>query len=295
MMSILRANLRLLGEHPLLWVMYAIAFLVVAVCSLLAVSGLDWTDVLFPLLTMVVFPIGQMVAAMQVEILSCPFTLMLPGPQSAVRPLVFRVGLVVSLGVTLIVVLESLAAGHAILRFWLTFSAALAVFFIGAGVTYVFALPGFGIALLGMLVGPVGSVGLVDTTLVQILLDYPVRVAIAGPLSTVVAWWFLGRPPWRLPAGLRTRGWLSGRSNRGPVNDRRYVNSASDGLILNLVRASRRPGSAEYVSGRILRVAGAGRRREKTTGLDAYLCIDMCRLSLVSPFDGHHLDCLEVV
>jgi hypothetical protein len=296
-MSVLRANLRLFWECSSLWVPYAYIFSVVVFILMWDLMGIHLESDLFPVLAAVVVPISQIVAVMQVEILSCPFALTLPGHQSIVRQVVFIVGLVVSLGVTLIVLPDIALADHLILRLWATFVASLAVYFVGTGLTYVFTLPGLTIAVLAWIVAFLGFNWGINAAAAHIILDSPIPVTIAGSLSAGIVWLCLGRPPWRLQVGGSSRKWLSKRWNRHRVGETRYANSASNGFTLDLMRAGKRPSAAKYIWGTLYASwvpGGGGRRQLLTTFSLALVCAALAwyfprmgpMFIMMGPFEG---------
>jgi len=274
-MSVLRANLRLFWERSWLWVSYACILSVVVVIRMWDLMGIHLEDDLFLVLAAVVVPISQIVAVMQVEILSCPFALTLPDHQSIVRQVVFIVGLVVSLGVTLIALPDIALAGHLIPRLWATFSACLAVYFVGTGLTYVFALPGMNIAVVAWIVAFSGSSWGIDVAVTHIVLDFPIPVIITSLLTAAIVWLCLGRPPWRFRAGAWPRKWLLGLWYRSRMAGREAADSAGNRFLLELVRGGGRPNTAQYIWGALyawLTPGGGGRGQLVDTSAFALAC-----------------------
>ncbi len=296
-MSVLRANLRLFWDCSSLWVLFAYILCVVIVILMWDLMGIHWENYLFMILAAFVVPISQIVAMMQVEILSCPFALTLPGHQSTVRRVVFIAGLVVSLSATLAALPDIARADHPIPRLGATFTASLIVYFAGTCLTYVFALPGLAIGAVAWLAAIGGHSWGVSGAVTHVVVDFPLLSIIAGSLSAALAWLCLGRPPRWLRGGGSRRRWLSRRWNRHPAGEARYAGPAQNGFPLDLVRIGDSPRGIRYLWVVLCAswLSGGGGRRQLVTAvtlalvgaaLTWYLPEQGYVLFLLGPFAG---------
>jgi hypothetical protein len=285
-MTVLRANLRLFWERWSFWTLYAgilcmVAFPVVLEWVQYYYTGKLSVDFLFPVLATGVLPIGLIVGVMQVETLSCPFALTLPGHQRVVRQVVFVVGLVVSLGVTLIVLPDISLPGSLVLRLWATFSASLVIYLVGVGFTYVIPLQALTvIVMFAWFLFVSGSGWSVYEASPQIILGFPIPVIVVGFLSAAVAWLCLGRPAWGLQAGVAWREWLARQWRRDRVREGTHRDSASHPFLLSLVQTSRGPSAGTYLCGTLyawLVPGGEGRRQLVLTLAAALACAGLAR------------------
>lgn len=279
-MSILRANLRLFWERWSFWILYffilsTVTFSVVSEWAQYCFLGRFSVELLSTVLTLGVLPIGLIVGAMQVEILSCPLALTLPGHQRVVRQVVFTVGSILSLAVTLIVLPGITRAGSLVLGSWATFSASLVVYLVGVGLTYVIPRQALiAVATFAWFMFDPGSGRGFDEAAPHIILGFPISVIVVSFLSAAVAWLCLKRPAWGLQINVSWREWLLRRWRRGRIGQEIPAASVSNPLFLRLVRASRGPSAARCIWGALYgwMVPGGGRGQLVLTPIAALAC-----------------------
>ncbi len=295
-MSVLRANLGLFWECSSLWILSAISLSILLVFQFFNLGGAFSEAILFRVAVGVVLPVSQIVAAMQVDILSCPFALTLPRHQRIVRQVVFTVGISISLVATATVLRDIVLADHFMLSLSATISACLAVYFVGASLTYFFALPGLTIATFGWIVGFLGFNGGVDVVVTRAISGSPIPIIAAGVLSVGLAWLCLGRPPWRLRTGSLSRKRLRRQWNPRRAEGTTAPDSAPRGSMPDLRRTRKCLSGARHIWETLYAscaAGGGGRRQLATTLASALACAAVARYSvemgvmfiMIGPFD----------
>jgi hypothetical protein len=202
-MRILLANLKHLYQRRGLWIVYAGVAMVVWFWSAFSVTN---GQVPFGGFLLGSFLLGLLVATLQMETSSKPFSFCLPGHREAVRKLVLLVGLVVSLAFLLVSVALLAApsfAGALGLSFmppeWLIlvlgayFCASVTAYLLGAGV----AFAGMQSALSFMVLAVSMCVILDVFPPIQYpILHWPVAVMALALVVGLASWWWLGRRAW---------------------------------------------------------------------------------------------------
>ncbi len=206
---ILLANLRHLYQRRGLWLVYAV---LVPVIGLWVSAGLkDQGQGLLGGFLLGSFPLGLLVATLQMETASRPFSFCLPGHRDAVRRLVFLVGLVASLAFLLVSlaliasfsfsasgVWSRMPPGQIILVLGCFFCASVAVYLLAASVTFT-GLGGrsSGSGLSWM--APVAAVCIlydVSPAVQYPIVHWPVAVMAVALVVGGASWWWLGRRVW---------------------------------------------------------------------------------------------------
>lgn len=205
-MRILVANLKHLYQRRGLWIVYASLVLVVSlwVLSSLTTKG----EGLFGGFLLGSFLLGLLVATLQMETSSKPFSFCLPGHREAVRRLVLLVGLVVSLAFLLVCVallaspsFTGPLARSITLPEWLIvmlgsyFCASVMAYLLGAGIAFSTIRSG---SALSFMVLVVSLCVLFDgfTTIQYPIIHWPVAVMVLALVVVLASWWWLGRPAW---------------------------------------------------------------------------------------------------
>jgi hypothetical protein len=198
-MGILLANLKQFYQrHSLYWVYVPLGlflFFGVLLPSLkeMPVSEGGLAGLLIP-----AFLVGVMVGAMQIEVVSKPFSFCLPGHRDAVRRLTFLIGISLSLvlaprlfNTSLFVSGPPVSELVLLSGFCANLAAYLAGVVFGLSVWNVTSVIGL-VILAYFVLGDLGS----GMAIERAILYRPIRVIVLGTGVAVVAWLWLGRPAW---------------------------------------------------------------------------------------------------
>jgi hypothetical protein len=208
MMRILVANLRHLYQRRGLWLLHAALAFVVLLVALSAVSSPSKGKGVFGGFLMCSFLLGLLVALMQMETSSRPFSFCLPGHRHGVRSLVFVVGLGVSAAFLLLVVallaltsftgpFERAITSPALLVLVLGayFCASMTAYLLGAGVAFGLIHSASAASVMTFVVVVCVAFDLF-TTIQYPILHWPVAVIALALVVALAGWWWLGRPAW---------------------------------------------------------------------------------------------------
>ena len=205
-MRVLLANLRHLYQRRGLWIVYAVLALVVWfwVLSSLTTKG----EGLFGGFLSGSFLLGLLVATLQMETSSKPFSFCLPGHRHAVRRLVFLVGLVVSLAFLLLSIAllarpsftgpferSIMPPELLILVLGSYFCASVTAYLLGAGVAFSVIHSASALGLMTLVVA-VCTMFDAFTTIQYPIVHWPVAVIALALVVGMTGWWWLGRPAW---------------------------------------------------------------------------------------------------
>jgi hypothetical protein len=207
-MRVLLANLKHLYQRRSLWIVYAgLALVVWFLVVWVLLSPTEGRD-LFGGFLLSSFLLGLLVAALQMETSSKPFSFCLPGHRDAVRRLVFLVGLVVSLAFLLVYAavlaspsfagpweLHAMAPELLVLLAGSCLCASVTAYLLGAGIAFSVI---HGASALGtMTIAVVVCAEFNVCAILQYPIIYwPVAVITLALVMGLAGWWWLGRPAW---------------------------------------------------------------------------------------------------
>ncbi len=207
-MRIVLANLGHLYQRRGLWIVYAGLGLIVWLVMEKALSAPTEGEGLFGGFLVCSFLGGPLVAALQMETASKPFSFCLPGHRDAVRGLVFLVGLAVS--VVLFCIALALLASPSftgpfewaimprellVLVLGSYFCASVAAYLLGAGVAFS-AVHSASVVISMVLVVSVYLWLDAFRTIQYPIIHWPVAAIALAWVVGVASWWWLGRPAW---------------------------------------------------------------------------------------------------
>jgi hypothetical protein len=207
-MRILLANFKHLYQRRGLWVVYAGLGPIVWLVMQKALSAPTKGEGLFGGFLVCSFLGGLLVAALQMETASKPFSFCLPGHRNAVRGLVFLVGLAVSL-VLFCICLALLASPSftgpfewagmprelLVLVLGSYFCASVAAYLLGAGVAFS-AVHSASVLISMVLVASLYLWLDAFRTIQYPIIHWPVATIALAWVVAVASWWWLGRPAW---------------------------------------------------------------------------------------------------
>jgi hypothetical protein len=204
-MQVLFANLRILYQNRGLWFFYGFIGFLVCFTGFLQGAVHGHPAVLFVVFAGGVLPTSAIVAWTQLDVMARLLTFRLPNHQIAVRRLIFLVGVVISLAVSLVLPGAGIVSERTMLVRCSLFLASLLVFLTGVWIILVTVGAGMVIVLASILLVFLGPLWGLHTPVEHVIVHSPGVIAVLAVLGAAGLWHSLGRPPWWWRAPVKSR------------------------------------------------------------------------------------------